>query len=139
MRMVALEKEEVLRLLEAARRRGPRSHAMVLVAIRHGMRVSEVTGLRLEHVNIKECWIRVERLKGSLTTMQTLEHHPGQPLLDEVRALKAWLRERRDDGSGVLSVSSHGGAMNHSTFARLSLPSLLSLAPPLSCSFPLKD
>jgi integrase len=66
-----------------------------------------------------EGWIRVERLKGSLTTVQTLERHPGQPLLDEVRALSRWLRERRDDGSGVLFVSSHGGQMNRSTLARL--------------------
>ena len=119
MRLVALEKEEVLRLLEAAKRHSTRAHAMVLLAIRHGLRVSEVTGLRLEHVNVKEGWIRVERLKGSLTTVQALERHPGQPLLDEIRALRAWLHVRREDGSGVLFVSSHGGQMNRSTFARL--------------------
>ncbi|HLW58295.1 MAG TPA: hypothetical protein VKV57_00040 [bacterium] len=44
--------------------------------------------------------------------MQTLERHPGQPLLDEVRVLSRWLRE---DGSGVLFISSHGGRMNRST------------------------
>jgi type 1 fimbriae regulatory protein FimB len=119
MRLVALEKEEVLRLLEAAKRHGPRAHAMVLLAIRHGLRVSEVTGLRVEHVNLKEGWVRVERLKGSLTTVQTLERHPGQPLLNEVRVLSRWLRERREDGSDVLFVSSHGGQMDRSTFARL--------------------
>ena len=86
MRLIALEKEEVLRLLEAAKRHGPRAHAMVLLAIRHGLRVSEVTGLRVEHVNVKEGWIRVERLKGSLTTVQTLERHPGQPQLEGARA-----------------------------------------------------
>ena len=99
----------MLRLLEAAKRHGPHAHAMVLLAIRHGLRVSEVTGLRVEHVNVKEGWIRVERLKGSLTTVQTLERHPGQPLLDEVRVLSRWLQKRREDGSGVLFVSSHGG------------------------------
>jgi integrase len=64
-------------------------------------------------------WIRVERLKGSNVTVQPLERHPGQPLLDEVRALLAWLRERREDGSGILFVSSHGAAMDRSTFYRL--------------------
>jgi site-specific recombinase XerD len=117
--LVALERNEVLRLLEAAKRHGPRSHAMVLLAIRHGLRASEVCGLPLDHVNVKEGWVRVERLKGSLTTLQPLERHPGQPLLDEVKALKRWLWERRDDGSGVLFTSSHGGAMNRSTFFRL--------------------
>ena len=98
MRLTALEKEEVLRLLEAAKRHSARAHALVLLAIRHGLRVSEVTGLRVEHVNMQEGWVRVERLKGSLTTVQTLERHPGQPLLDEVRVLNRWLRARRDDG-----------------------------------------
>ncbi|HLW60619.1 MAG TPA: hypothetical protein VKV57_11940 [bacterium] len=50
MRLVALEKEEVLRLLEAAKRHGPRSHAMVLHAIRHGLRAAKVMGLWVEHV-----------------------------------------------------------------------------------------
>ena len=68
---------------------------------------------------MREGWIRVERLKGSLTTVQTLERHPGQPLLDEARVLSRWLRVRQDDGSGVLFVSSHGGQMNRSTFAGL--------------------
>lgn len=119
MRVAALERDEVLRLLDAARRDCPRSHAMCLLAIRHGLRASEVTGLRLEHVNLREGWIRVERLKGSMTTVQTLERHPGHPLLDEVRALGAWLKERRDDGSGILFTSTHGGAMNRSTWFRL--------------------
>lgn len=119
MRLVALERNEVLRLLDAAKKDSPRSHAMVLLAIRHGMRASEVCRLRLEHVNLKEGWIRIERLKGSLSTVQGLERHPGQPLLDEHRALAAWLRERKDDGSGILFNSTHGGAMNRSTFFRL--------------------
>lgn len=119
MRLVALERDEVLRLLDVAKKDGPRSHAMVLLAIRHGLRASEVCGLRIDHVNLKEAWVRVERLKGSLTTVQALERHPGQPLLDEVRALSAWLRERRDDGSNILFNSTHGGRMNRSTFFRL--------------------
>lgn len=43
-RIVALEPAEVLALLGAARQHGKRAHAMVLLAIRHGMRCSEVTG-----------------------------------------------------------------------------------------------
>lgn len=50
---------------------------------------------------------------------QPLERHPGHPLLDEVRALSAWLKERPEDGSGILFTSTHGGAMNRSTFFRL--------------------
>jgi len=44
MRLVALERDEVLRLLNAAKKSGPRSHAMCLLAIHHGLRASEVLG-----------------------------------------------------------------------------------------------
>jgi integrase len=117
--LVAMDERETHALLVAAKQHSPRAHAMVVLAIRHGMRASEVTGLRLGHVNLREGWIRIERLKGSLTNMQPLERHPGQPLLDERKALGAWLRERQDDGSDILFTSSHGGRMNRSTFFRL--------------------
>jgi hypothetical protein len=32
-------------------------------------------------LNLKERWVRIERLKGSKVTVQPLERHPGQPLL----------------------------------------------------------
>lgn len=83
--VVAMEPQEVLALLRAARAHSKRAHAMVLLSIRHGMRASEVTGLQLDQVSLKEGWIRIERLKGSLTTVQPLDRQPGQPLLDEVR------------------------------------------------------
>jgi len=118
-RLVALERDEVLRLLDVAKKDSPRSHAMVRLAIRHGLRASEGCGMRLEHVNLKEGWIRVERLKGSMTTVQALERHPGQPLLDEVRVLTAWMRERSEDGSGFVFVSTHGGRLHRTSFFRL--------------------
>ena len=118
-RLVALEPEELLALVKAAKQHSPRAHAMVLLAVRHGMRASEVTGLRLQHVNLKEGWIRVERLKGSLTTVQSLDRHPGKPQLDEVRALSAWLRSRKPDGSDYVFNSSHGGRLDRTSFFRL--------------------
>jgi integrase/recombinase XerD len=118
-RIVALEPQEVLALLRAAKEDGPRAHAMTLLAIRHGMRCSEVTGLKLEHLNLREESVRIERLKNSLATTQSLKRHPGQPLLDEMRVIGAWLRVRPDDGSGFVFTSSHGGRMHRCTFFRL--------------------
>ncbi len=117
-RVVAMEPEEVLTLLRAARQHSRRAHAMILLAIRHGMRCSEVTGLRLPDLDVREGWVRVQRLKGSMTTVQPLERHPGQ-LLDEIKVLRAWLRERPDDGTDIVFNSTHGGRMNRSTFFRL--------------------
>lgn len=118
-RLVALEPEELLALLKTAKAHSAKAHAMVLMAVRHGMRCSEVTGLRLGHLDLKTRQIRVERLKGSLTTVQMLERHPGQPLLDEVRVLGTWLRERPNDGSDYVFNSSHGGRLDRSSFYRL--------------------
>jgi integrase len=43
-----LTRDEVASLLRSAKRsrHGPRNHAMILLAYRHGLRASEVTGLR---------------------------------------------------------------------------------------------
>ena len=61
----------------------------------------------------------MERLKGSLRTTQAITAHRGEPLLDELKALKAWLRERRFDGSDFLFTSQKGGRLHRSQFFRL--------------------
>src|ERR1700688_5059853 len=82
--MAYLSPEEVLAVLNAARAHSVRDWAMVLVAYRHGLRASEVCGLKLSDMNLKDQTIRVARLKGSMLTTQPLMPHRGQPLLDEV-------------------------------------------------------
>jgi integrase/recombinase XerD len=39
-----------------------------------------------------------------------------QPLLDEVAALRAWLRERQNDGSDYLFTSQKGGKLDRTQF-----------------------
>jgi integrase len=72
---------------------------MILVAYRHGLRASEVCGIKLADVDRKTGSISIRRLKGSLHTIQPLYQHRGQPLLDETAAIRAWLRNRHADGS----------------------------------------
>jgi site-specific recombinase XerD len=45
--------------------------------------------------------------------------HKGEPLLDEVKAIRSWLRMRRDDGSRVLFLSQKGGAMSREHVHRI--------------------
>ena len=45
-------------------------------------------------MNLKDGAITIQRLKGSLKTTQPLYAHRGQPLLDEVAALRSWLKVR---------------------------------------------
>ena len=93
--MKALSQDEILKVLKAASD-SARDLAMILIAFRHGMRASEVCGLEVKDVDIKNGEITIRRLKGSLKTTQPLADLQGQPLLSEKRVLRAWLTERGD-------------------------------------------
>jgi site-specific recombinase XerD len=117
--MAYLTPQELLAVLRAARSRSVRDWAMILLAYRHGMRVSEVCGLKLADADLKSESVSIRRLKGSLHTVQPLYRHKGQPLLDEVNALRAWQRARNGDGSDFLFTSQKGGHLHRSQFFRV--------------------
>src|SRR6266478_6822208 len=117
-RMVILTPQEMLALLKAARERATRDWAMILLAYRHGLRASEVCGIKLADVDLKAGSLSIRRLKGSLHTIQPLYQHRGQPLLDETAALRSWLRTRQADGSDYLFTSQKGGKLGRTQFFR---------------------
>lgn len=117
--MTYLSCEEVLAVLKAARARSIRDWAMVLVAYRHGLRASEVCGLKLSEIDLKAGSISIRRLKGSLSQVQPLYQHRGQPLLDEMKAVREWRRERKADGSDYLFTSQKGGRLDRTQFFRI--------------------
>jgi integrase len=117
--MEYLEPDEVLSVLKAAKAKGQREWAMIVVAYKHGMRASEVCNLRLVDVDLKNGSIVVDRLKGSLRTTQAVTEHRGEPLLNEHRALREWLRQRPVDGSDYLFTSQKGGRLDRTQFFRL--------------------
>jgi type 1 fimbriae regulatory protein FimB len=119
MSMEHLEPAEVLAVLRAAKAKGAREWAMIVTAYKHGMRASEVCNLRVNDVDLKNGNIVVERLKGSLRTTQAVTEHRGEPLLNEHRALREWLRERPADGSDYLFTSQKGGRLDRTQFFRL--------------------
>jgi integrase len=117
--MMFLTTEETLTVLKAARERATRDWAMILLAYRHGLRASEVCGLKLADIDLKSGSISIRRLKGSLQTVQPLYPHRGQPLLDEANALRAWLKARPADGSDYLFTSQKGGKLDRTQFFRV--------------------
>ncbi len=117
-RMVMLTPHETLELLKTAKNRSTRDWAMILLAYRHGLRASEVCGIKLADIDLKAGSISIRRLKGSLHTIQPLYQHRGQPLLDEPAAIRAWLRKRQDDGSDYMFSSQKGGKLDRSQFFR---------------------
>lgn len=117
-RMVILSPAEMLALLKAAKNRSTRDWAMILLAYRHGLRASEVCGIKMADVDLKAGSLSIRRLKNSLHTVQPIYQHRGQPLLDETAALRAWLRKRPEDGSDYLFTSQKGGKLGRTQFFR---------------------
>lgn len=68
--MKGLTKDELTRLLSVVKRENEMHYLAILLAFNHGLRVSEVTGMRAGQV--KDGYLTVERLKGSLKTVQAL-------------------------------------------------------------------
>jgi len=114
-----LTESEMFEILELARQTDARAWAIFALAFNHGMRVTECLQLGLEgDINWKDRTITVRRLKGSLTTTQPLMEMRGKPALSELSALKAYLKVRIDDGSGML-FTGQKGALKRWTLTRM--------------------
>lgn len=116
--MTYLKPDEILAVLRVAKQRSARDHCMILLAYRHGLRASEVCGLKLEHLDLKNRQVEVNRLKNSLRTVQPLAEHKGdnRSLFDEIVVFKRWLAERKEDGSGYVFLSQKGGELSRKQF-----------------------
>lgn len=100
-----LTQAETTRLLNSAKtgRFGVRDYAMLLLAFRHGLRVSELVSVRTSDVDLDSGRLWVKRVKDGLSTNQPLQG-------DELRAVRGYLRTRTDN-LPWLFLSSQGGQM----------------------------
>ena len=106
-----LTEREVEKLIEAAggNRYGLRDSTMLLIAFRHGLRVSELCDLQWTQVEFETATLYVRRAKGGLTTTHPL-------IGDELRALRALKREVK---SPFVFVSERGAPFTTAGFASL--------------------
>jgi integrase len=116
-----LTEPEVMEILELARKTSARDWCIFTLAFNHGMRVSECAGgvpateskaavppIRLSDLDMRNRRVTIRRLKGSLETTQPLVDLRGKPALSGYAALKAYLKVRIDDGSGLLFTGQKG-------------------------------
>ena len=92
---------------------------MILTTYSHGLRAAETCGLKLTDLDMRGGVLSIQRLKGSLFTIQELERHRGIPLLDEVKALKEWLAVRPGDCGDALFTSQKGSHLTSTQFYRI--------------------
>jgi integrase len=108
-----LTPDELERLLKAASQVGRHSHrdrTLILIAYRHGLRVSELVALRWDQVELKAGLLHVARLKNGIAST-----HPIRG--PELRALRELRRQYPD--SPYVFVTERGGPLTPATFRKL--------------------
>jgi site-specific recombinase XerD len=124
-----LTEPEIDALLAAPDRSTPtgrRDHALLLLAVQTGLRVSELASLRCQDLNLGAGWVRCEG-KGRKERCTPLSRAARQ-------VLRVWLRELGGDPASPLFPSRNGGhltrsaiwrlVVKHTTTARARCPSL---------------
>jgi type 1 fimbriae regulatory protein FimB/type 1 fimbriae regulatory protein FimE len=108
-----LTEAEVEKLMAAARgnRWGHRDATMILVAYRHGLRVSELVDLRWDQIEFTTANLHVRRVKQG-----TPSTHPI--LGDELRALRR-IQMEQDPKSPFVFTSERGATFSTAGFARM--------------------
>ena len=109
-----LTRNEVASLLRSAQkgRHGSRNHATILIAYRHGLRASELVGLRGSDVDLERGTIYCRRAKGSRSSVHPLK-------ADEVSALDHVLRASRTRAGDYVFRSERGEWMSRGAFWRV--------------------
>ena len=104
---------EVEKLLQASSkvgRHGARDRTLILLAYRHGLRVSELVTMRWEQIDLKAGLVHVARLKNGLAST-----HPIRG--PELRALRELRRDYPE--TPYLFVTERGGPMTPATARKL--------------------
>ena len=104
------EVDALVKAAGSAGRHGHRDATLILLAYRHGLRVSEIASLRWDQVDLKEGLLHVNRVKQG-----TPSTHPLRG--PEIRALRQLKREYPD--SPYVFVTERKGPLTTSTVRKL--------------------
>jgi type 1 fimbriae regulatory protein FimE len=99
-----------MRVAQGRGRYGHRDATMILLAYRHGLRVSELVALRWDQLDLKQGLLHVQRLKKGMPSTHPLRG-------PEIRALRRIEREHLI--SSYVFVSERGGPMSAAGFRKM--------------------
>jgi site-specific recombinase XerD len=109
-----LTPKEVERLIAATKKRtrrySLRDATMILVAFRHGLRVSELCSLTWDQIDFSQGMLHVRRLKGGIPSVQQIGG-------EEMRMLRALKRE--DNAGRYVFMTERGAPMTAAGFRKL--------------------
>lgn len=110
-----LTRDEVMQVMKVARRgkrNGERDALMIRLAFEHGLRASELVGLKWQALNFSEQTLAVQRAKGSVSGTHPLQ---GETL----RALRRYHRNQGKPVVGSIFTSERGAPLSVDGFRRL--------------------
>ena len=115
-KMQALTQQELIAVLQAARKESQRDHALLLICYSHAMRANECGKLLVSDINVKDWTIRVRRSKGSLDTTERLMPNSNK-LLDEKKTIEQWLKVKPE--SPFMFPSRKAGVLTREHVSRI--------------------
>lgn len=104
------EVEQIMVAAKKVGRHGHRDAAMILLAFRHGFRVSELLALQWNHIDLQLGQVQVNRRKNGISTTHPL-------FGPELRALRTIKRNHSD--TQYVFVTERKGPMTESTFRKM--------------------
>ncbi|HBX0720919.1 TPA: tyrosine-type recombinase/integrase [Klebsiella pneumoniae] len=113
-----LTAKEVQAMMQAARQgpTGERDYCLILLAFRHGMRISELLDLHYHDLDLYEGRVNVRRLKNGFSTIHPLR-------FDEREAIERWSLVRAGwkaaDKTDALFISRRGTALSRQQAYRI--------------------
>ncbi|HBV8478443.1 TPA: type 1 fimbria switch DNA invertase FimE [Klebsiella pneumoniae] len=113
-----LTAKEVQAMMQAARQgpTGERDYCLILLAFRHGMRISELLDLHYHDLDLHEERVNVRRLKNGFSTIHPLR-------FDEREAIERWSLVRAGwkaaDKTDALFISRRGTALSRQQAYRI--------------------
>lgn len=108
--LTPVEVEKLINIARQLGRYGARDSAMILMAYRHGLRVSELTALKWSQVDLKQGLLHVIRRKNGVASTHPL-------FGPELRALRALKRDYPD--TDYLFMTERGSPITDSTFRKI--------------------